>query len=149
MLRTPEQQAAVEAYIEKLRPKYEGFLARLAEEAARDWQGEFSPDVRWLSRELDTIVTANVSWNRARRAVGYRGPEDDVALYAAVDSIVEHNPKEKVLGVYRRFGGRQVDDARVLQLIQPYVPKESDQRVFLAMCHQLESEMWENDQPMR
>ena len=139
-MRTPTQQADAEAHIEELRPQYEGFLLQLAEEAipgreGRPWRLHDSPESkRRIARRLDTIVSAYCAWESARRSIQYRGPEDEDYLQATVDCFVEQNSSDKWIGVFRHFGRRQVDDAHVLVLLKPYVEKESDKRVFLAVA---------------
>jgi hypothetical protein len=121
-------------HVETLRPKYFGFLEKLADESmqARHADPAFK---RWVVRFLDSVGGAYCCWRSELSAAAAQGlPFNDAQIIAQASQ----SDDKRWISTLNKFG--RVDDKRLLELIEPYVPRESDRRVFLEIVKQLWSE---------
>jgi hypothetical protein len=144
---TPE--ARLDAYIDRLRPNYEGFLKKLAQEFLGA-SGRYVTD--WARRDLalhlDSVVSAFLEWQRMRQCVRdarllwpYQGiplEEDEDLLLLAMDAAASGDAMYQPLFT---LGVEPVNEERVRELIGWYFNFESDVDVFVAMCKQIESDL--------
>ena len=132
-------QALHDAYAKEFRPRYIGFMEKLADEHLATKQ---RPAMSWERREvahyLDSVITAYLYWEDARYAIGYKGPEDFEYLRAVVhEGVVAGSDDLKQYRAFYSLGPDPVDEQRVREAIVPYVERESDRQVFVAMCKQI------------
>jgi len=101
------------AYLAELGPKWDAFLDQLA-----DLEHPHDPATRgW--------APGDEAWFQARRHL-----DRIAAAYVAWQAD----------GIAVNQCGQGMDDARLLELIEPYIQREASRRVFLATCQQLAQE---------
>ncbi len=143
----PDNQAARDAYVEELKPKYFGFLEQLADEAMRS--DTKLPPGSWyrakIVRHLDAVTLSYCCWRSELTAASARGlPFNDAEIMARASQSDSAGGTEKKgwLSTLNKFG--RVDDQKLLELIEPFVPRESDRQVFL----QIAKRLWRESQDL-
>lgn len=133
------QAAARNDYVDKLRPHYVGFIEKLAEEyLATKNRYVASWEKRRLALYFDSIAVAYMSWQCVRTTAAaedipleYR----DELVRVVADGLVAND--DEMYKAFFSLGPDPVDERRVREAIIPYVTRESDADVFVAMCKQL------------
>jgi hypothetical protein len=127
--------------MEELNAKYFGFLEQLADEAMRsdtklplDASGWYSAKI---VRHLDAVTGSYCCWRSELTAASARGlPFNDAEIIARASH--SDSTDKGWLSALTKFG--RVDDQKLIELIEPFVPRESDRRVFLEIVKRLWSE---------